>query len=114
MWSEPGHQRKTYSQLAAIQIGFLIDHGALSWDAKAPAANGTDTGAFTIHRDQLVPVIDQMMTLVAGIKARGDVAGAKALIAKYVDSKVVPQAMIAERFLRFPKGSFVYALASMR
>ncbi len=106
------HQPKTYSNLAAIQIGFLIEHGALTWDANAKAANGTDTGAFTIHADKLVATIDEMMKLVAGIKARGDVAAAKALFDKYVDgSAIVPHKLISERFLRFPKPSFVYAVA---
>ncbi|HEU0033101.1 MAG TPA: hypothetical protein VFQ53_20855 [Kofleriaceae bacterium] len=104
-------KRKTYSQLAAIQIGFLIEKGALTWDPKATAANGKDTGAFTLHMDKLVPVVDEMMRLVAGIKARGDAAAANALLAKYVDGTVVPHATIKERFLRFPKASFVYALA---
>jgi hypothetical protein len=43
--------RKAYSQLAAIQIGFLLDEGALGWDANAKAANERDLGAFTIHFD---------------------------------------------------------------
>lgn len=101
---------KNYSQLAAIQIGFLIDKGVLVWNPKGKAANGKDTGAFTVKLDKIVPVVDQMMRLTGGIKARGDVAAAKQLVAKYVDSsKVVPHAAITERFLRFPKASFVYA-----
>jgi hypothetical protein len=103
--------RKTYGNVAAIQIGFLIDHGALSWDPHATAANGKDQGALVIHPDKLVAACDAMMTTVAGIKARGDVKAATELFAKYVDSSaVVPHAIIAERFLRFPKASFVYSV----
>jgi hypothetical protein len=103
--------RKTYGNVAAIQIGFLIDHGALSWDAHATAANGKDQGALVIHPDKLVAACDEMMKTVAGIKARGDVKAATELFAKYVDSSaVVPHAIIAERFLRFPKASFVYSV----
>jgi hypothetical protein len=102
---------KTYGNLAAIQIGILIEKGALTWDPKAKAANGADVGAFTIHGGKLVPVAEEMMKLVGGIKARGDKAAAEALIKKYVDSSaVVPHAVITERFLRFPKGNFVYAV----
>ena len=72
-------ERKTYRNLAAIQIGFLIEKGALTWDDKAVAANGTDHGAFTIHPDKLVPAVQDMMKLVAGIKARGDKAAAEQL-----------------------------------
>jgi hypothetical protein len=105
-------QRKPYGNLAAIQIGYLIEHGALTWDANATAANGTDKGAFTIHADKLVPVAKEMMKDVAGIKARGDKAAAEALIAKYVDAEtVVPHKLISERFLRHPKPSFVYSVA---
>jgi hypothetical protein len=95
-------ERKTYGNVAAIQIGYLIEHGALS---------ANPDGTLKIHADKLVPVIDDMMKTVAGIKARGDKAAATALIARYVDDKkIVPHDTIAERFLRFPKASFVYSL----
>jgi hypothetical protein len=104
-------QRKTYSHLAAIQIGFLMEKGALTWSKDAKAANGKDTGAFTIHKDKLIPVIDEMMKLAAGIKSRGDKAAADALIKKYVDSsEVVPHDIIKERFLRHPKANFVFSV----
>ena len=105
------HSRKAYGNLAAIQIGFLIDQGALTWDANVMAANGTDKGAFTIHADKLVPAANELMKQVAGIKARGDKAAAEKLIARYVDAEtVVPHSLIAERFLRHPKPSFVYSV----
>ena len=107
---EPDGGRKTYPQLAAIQLGFLMDRGAVTWDPKATAANGTDQGAFTIHADKLVAASDAMMTLVAGIKARGDKKGAEALVKKYVDGNVVPHAVIVERWNRAPRASFVYAV----
>lgn len=106
-----GGDRKTYSNLAAIQIGILIEKGVLAWDAKARAANGKDTGAFTLHTDKIVANVDDMMKLVGGIKARGDRAAAEALIKKYVDSSaIVPHETIKERFLRHPKASFVYSV----
>jgi hypothetical protein len=103
--------RKAYGNLAAIQIGYMIDKGALTWDPNATAANGTDKGAFTIHADKLVPVANELMKEVAGIKARGDKAAAEKLIAKYVDAEtVVPHKIISERVLRHPKPSFVYSV----
>ena len=104
--------RKAYGNLAAVQIGFLIEKGALTWSDSAMAANGKDKGAFTIHPEKMVAVVDELMTLVAGIKSRGDTRAAQELFAKYVDSdKYVPHAKIAERFLRFPKASFVYSVS---
>jgi hypothetical protein len=103
--------RKAYSNLAAIQVGYLIENGVLVWDPKKPAANGKDTGAFTLDGKKLVAAVDEMMKLVGGIKARADKAAAEQLIAKYSDGTVVPHATIQERFLRFPKPSFVYSLS---
>ena len=104
-------ERKTYGNVGAIQIGFLLDHGALAWAPGALAANSKDKGAFIIQYDKLVPAIDEMMKAVGGIKARGDRKAAEELSARYVDgSTVVNHAVIAERFLRFPRASFVYAV----
>lgn len=106
----PSGQRKAYSQLAAIQIGFLMDEGAIRWDDKVKAANGKDTGAFVVDFAKLPAATTKLMKLVATIKAKNDKKGAEALAKKYVDGKVVPQKAIADRFLRFPKTSFVYSL----
>ena len=104
------HQRKPYSQLAAIQIGFLMEEHAITWDDKAPAANGTDHGAFSIDFDKMPKAVEKLMRIVGSIKAKNDVTGAIALTKKYVDGKVVPQPVIAERCLRFPSPNFVYAI----
>jgi len=102
--------RKPYSQLAAILIGFLLDQGALTWDAATPAANGKDTGALTIHFDKVPAAVENLMKTVGSLKASGDRTGAEALAKKYVDGSVVPQKTITERWLRNPRASFVYAL----
>jgi hypothetical protein len=102
--------RKAYGNLAAIQVGLLLDAGALSWEPGTMAANGKDQGALVVHPEKMVAAIDDMMRTVAGIKARGDKAQLQKLIARYVDSgAVVPHAAIAERYLREPRASFVYA-----
>jgi hypothetical protein len=104
--------RKAYGNLAAIQIGFMMDKGALTWDATASAANGSDKGAFTIHPEKMTAVAEEMMKEFGGIKARGDKAAAEKLIARYVDSDaIVPHKIISERVLRHPKPSFVYSVA---
>ena len=109
MYTDTGG-RKAYSQLAAIHIGFLMDEGALSWDAAAPAANGKDKGALRIDFEKMPAAVEKLMKLVGGLKANGDKAGAEALSKKYVDGSVVPQKVITERWLRNPKSSFVYAV----
>lgn len=102
---------KPYSQLSAIQLGFLIEEGAVQFDESAPAANGVDKGALIVHMDKVPAAVEKLMKKVATIKATGDKAGAEALIARYVDSDTyVPRKAITERMLRFPKASFVYAV----
>jgi hypothetical protein len=105
-----GGERKAYSQLAAIQIGFLMDEGAITFDPKAMAANGKDVGALVVHFDKLVAASDKMMKVVGGLKAAADRKGAEALAKKYVDGAIVPQKVITERWLRNPKASFVYSV----
>jgi hypothetical protein len=102
---------KPYSQLAAIQFGFLIDRGALRFDPQGTAANGTDQGVFSIDFDKLPAAIEELMQTVGRIKATGDKAAGEELVRRYVDGDVVPLALIAERVLRDPKTSFCYALA---
>jgi len=107
--------RKAYSQLAAIQLGYFIEHGAITFDPAAPAANGKDAGSLVIHFDKMAATADGLMGIVGGIKARGDVKGAEELIRKYVDADtIVPHKLISERFLRFPKASFVYAVKTSK
>ncbi len=106
----PSGWRKPYSQLAAIQVGYLMDAGALSFDPEREAANGEDRGAFAIDVERLPAAIDEMMREVMRIKAAGDADAAEALARRYVDGDVVPMALITERFRRQPQASFVFAI----
>ncbi len=105
-----GTDDQAYAQLAAIQVGFAMDEGALTWDATVPAANGKDTGAFTLHEDKLAPAFVKLMKTVATLKAKTDKPAADALVARFVDGPVVPLKVIAERELRFPQTTYVYAI----
>jgi hypothetical protein len=106
----PEGNRKAYSQLAAIQVGYLMEHGAFRWDAEALAANGTDRGCFTLDFDAFPRVARALMTEVLRIKATGDAAAAEALAARYVDGDVLPMAAVVERHRRSPRATFVYAI----
>lgn len=109
MTTPDGH-RRPYSQLAAIQLGALIDEGALTWDQKRLAANGRDQGAFSVEPARFSAAAEKLMKTVATIKAKNDRAAAEALAKQYVEGDAVPMATIAERYLRFPKASLVYAV----
>jgi hypothetical protein len=104
---------KPYSQLAAIQMGFLNQRGVLQWKATEQAANGTDTGCFDVDLAKWPAAVDDLSRLVFGIKSRGD----RALAEKTRDEWVTDgnawaglRSTIQERWLRAPKASFVYSV----
>lgn len=104
---------RPYSQLAAIQLGFLLKEGAITWNAEELAANKTDKGCFALRLDQFPSAFEKLMKNVAGIKARGDKKGAMGLVADFVDQKGQTQELletIKVRWLRAPKASFVYSV----
>jgi hypothetical protein len=103
---------KPYSQLAAVQVGFLVEEGVLSWDV-APDQQGRPTGRFDIRYEQMVPAVEKLMQKVVRIKAAGDAAGARELIEAYVTGSkkgLVHADEIAERLLKFPRASMVYSV----
>ena len=104
---------KAYSQLAAIQMGYLNQRGVLQWKATEKAANGTDTGCFDVDLAKWPAAVDDLSRLVFGIKSRGD----RALAEKTRDEWVTDgtawaglRGVIQERWLRAPKASFVYSI----
>jgi hypothetical protein len=105
-----GSEDQAYAQLAAIQVGFMMDEGALVYDQAKAAANGSDVGAFTVRWDKLGPAFVKLMKVVATLKAKNDKAAAEALVARFVDGSVVPMKVITERELRFPQTTYVYAV----
>ncbi len=109
----PTGQRKAYSQLAAIQIGMLLDQHAITWTPDAAAVDGTHTGSFSIDFARLPAAVTEVMTTVMRIKATGDRAAAEALATRYVDGETVPHATIVERYRAFPQASFVYSVRGL-
>jgi hypothetical protein len=102
-----------YSQLAAIQVGFLMDEGVIAWNAGEKAANGTDQGCFTVKLDAYPAATKKLMGVVAHIKGAGDRKAAEALVQKYVDAPGAfadVRKTITERWLRQPKATFVYSI----
>lgn len=106
----PTGKPEPYGQLAAIQIGRLLDAGAMEWRPAELAANGQDRGCFTLRIDRFAPAVEALGREVLGIKARGDKAAALKLTAAYVDRPAPWKDAIRERGLRSPKASLVYAV----
>jgi hypothetical protein len=104
---------KSYSQLAAIQLGWFMKNGSITWKADENAANDKDKGCFSVALDKLPATVKTLMTEVAQIKGKGDKARAEKLVKDFVDvtgDKKKVHEVIAERVLRSPKPSFVYAI----
>ena len=106
-------KRKAYSQLAAIQLGALMKSRAISWHPKKRAANGTDVGCFAVHPEKRVSAVRKLMKKVIRIKATGDKKAALDLTRAYVDDTHAQRLhdVIAERWLRAPKSTFVYSVS---
>ena len=104
---------KPYSQLAAIQMGFLNQRGVLVWKAGEKAANGTDTGCFDVDLAKWPAAVDDLSRLVFGIKSRGDRALAEKTRDEYVTGGTKwadLRGVIEQRWQRAPRASFVYAI----
>lgn len=109
----PSGKPKPYSQLAAIQMGWLQEKGTLKWSATAKAANGADDGCFDVDLGTWNASVDGLAKVVLGIKGRGDKALAEKTRDTYVKAGSPWAAMrgtVEERWLRAPKASFVYAI----
>ncbi len=107
---DANHKPQPYSHLAAIQIGFLMEHGAIAFSPTLQAANGKDVGAFTIAFEKLPVAIEKLMREVGRAKAENRRGASEAWVKRYVDSDLIPQAIIRDRFQRLPRASFVYAV----
>ncbi len=128
---EGNGQPKSYSQLAAIQVGALMKDHVLAWNADQTAGNGKDKGCFTIDMPKFAPAAKKLMTDVAGVKARGDRARGASWVTEFVDCKLAVSehakghlppmpvkpstscdvmATVAQRMLRQPKPSFLYGV----
>ncbi|XXX82203.1 hypothetical protein WMF30_25935 [Sorangium sp. So ce134] len=108
-----GGEARPYGQLAAIQLGSLLDAGALGFHRGEVAANGADKGCFAIQADKLPAAAEALARTVLGIKARGDKAAALRLRDDYVEKEGAWKALrgvIEERMQRMPLGSVVYAI----
>jgi hypothetical protein len=104
---------KPYSQLAAIQMGYLNQRGVLEWRATDKAANGTDTGCFEVDLAKWPAAVEDLSRLTFGIKSRGDRALAERTRDEWVTEGTAwarLRSVIQERWLRAPKASFVYAI----
>jgi len=104
-------QPKTYSQLAAIQVGEFMAAGAIKW-VDGPAG-AVDPGRFEFDFYKLPAAIESLMRAVGHIKASGDIQGAKDLIARNTSPEALAKIhadVITERSLRYPRASFVYGI----
>jgi hypothetical protein len=110
----PDGTPRNYSHLAAMQVGAFMKAGAITWKPDEMAANGKDKGCIEINFEVLPKAIESFEATVLRIKGSGDKAAAAKLQADFVDAKDdygKLKGVMAERWLRSPKASFVYSVA---
>lgn len=96
---------KPYAQLAAIEIGLLVQEGALSWS--------DDSQMFHVDFDKMPQAIEKIIGRTGRIMANADVVGAKAIVEEFVsgsNSRLVHIKEIQDRLLKFPKVTFDYSV----
>jgi hypothetical protein len=96
-------QPAPYSRLAAVQVGWLLDEGGLSYHR----------GKWTVHFDKLPKAIEKLMKKVGQIKATGDRKAGQALIERYINKKALKRLRYAHLrcvLLKYPKAAFDYAV----
>lgn len=104
---------KPYSQLAGVQLAHLVKRGVLTWRPHEAAANSSDRGCVSLDLTGMQAAVDELLQRSAGIKARGDVEDARALLAEMTDEKAPWQPFFAaatERWRRYPQASIVYSV----
>ncbi|HSN97244.1 MAG TPA: hypothetical protein VLS89_03065 [Candidatus Nanopelagicales bacterium] len=106
----PDGKPAPYAQLSAIQVGRLLDAGAMEWRAEELAGNGQDKGCFALRMERFPATVEALGREVLGIKARGDKAAALRLKEAYVDRPTAWKDAIRERGLRSPKATLVYSV----
>jgi hypothetical protein len=108
-----GGRPKPYSQLASIQLGTMMKAGAITWKPEEKAANGTDVGCLDVDLAKWRPAVNDLAKRVLMAKGKADKKDAEAMKASFVDAKddwANLRVTIAERWLRAPKATFVYAV----
>lgn len=105
---------RPYSQLAAIQLGWLVKSGALTWKPQEKAANEADLGCFELDLGKpFAASVEALERRVLKAKATGDKADAEKLKAELVDADGEWKKLrdtITERWLQAPKATFVYGV----
>ncbi len=101
---------KTYSHVAAILLSKLVSGGALTWIVAEGDAEG---GRFAFDPTKVQDLVKVTMTEIVRIKAAGDKEAGLALDAAATTPEVVASLHVEEitqRFRRFPKATFIYAV----
>ncbi len=69
----------TYPRMVAIQLGWYMDAGAVTWDEQA--------GRFAVDFEKMPAAVESLVKEVSLIQLTGDRARAEALIGKYIEKK---------------------------
>ena len=102
MFTASGNVRP-YSQLSAVQVGFFVEQGALSYKK----------GKFTINFKKLAKAVEVLTKKVGLIKATGNRTAAQKLLDHYIKgkgSKLVRMKRIRKVVLKYPKATFLYSV----
>lgn len=106
----PGGARRTYGQAAVLQIGLLVEAGALRWDPSLTSADGNHAGAFHVDLAALPRATADVARRARALASAPEGPELEALISRYVDGDGLPLAELRARVEDVPSTTFVYTL----
>ena len=112
LWTPIGRPRP-YSQVSAIQLGFLIDAGVLRWLPTKMAANGRDRGCFEVDTKAFRGALRKLVARVGGLLLDGDNGAIERFVNAYIRGQKVDEIQLStlqSRYSKFPGLSSFYAV----
>jgi hypothetical protein len=104
---------KTYSQIAAVQVGSFVEAGALRWVEAPDPVMGRPAGRFAIDYDRLPGAVEALLGATGRAVAAGDARAAQALVDRYVSgpgAAGVHMDEVQARLRAFPDIHLVWAI----
>jgi hypothetical protein len=101
------HPRQRALRSSAIQLGMLVDLGAIVWDPRATTADGR-SGALVIDFTRLADAQTEIARRLVHVVMTSDWPALQELVARYIEGSILPREMLEQRFgpQRYPRRVF--------
>lgn len=98
-----------YQAAAAVELGLLLETDALRWDATAPSADESQTGAFVLDFDRIGTAGQGLLRRAIELTRADGAAERATLLERYLRGTTVPIEPITQRLGSSPEPNYVYS-----